>query len=291
LLQGRKAVAKLEPNQLSPFGVDVVLTSTRNLDSGAASEIRDLFQRDGLLLVRGLQLSHQEQIEFCRIIGPVCESPFENFLVSNVAKDAHLGARELLWHNDVPYLPLPYLGASLHALQVDPGAVGTRFASGFRAYERLPQQLRDRVAGMNALQVRERVWDRPNRLTDLEPGDICTVHPVVRTQGKTGRPYLFVNQDMTACIIGLSDSDSQALLDELYSYFYVEEDVYEHSWAEGDLVVWDNLAVQHSRGRVGEGARTLQRVSITELGYAQQYPTDTGIYNSLHNEALVAAEA
>jgi hypothetical protein len=30
-------------------------------------------------------------------------------------------------------------------------------------------------------------------------------------------------------------------------------------------------------------------VSITELGYAQQYPTDAGIYNSLGNESLLEA--
>jgi taurine dioxygenase len=282
--------ANLETRQLIPFGVELRLASA-NVDAPTANEIRTLFERDGLLLIRGLELSHQEQIAFCRLIGPVHESPYENFLVSNVAKDGHLGARELLWHNDVPYLPSPYLGASLHALHVDPGAVGTRFASGFRAYERLPQKLRDRIAGLKALQVRERVWDRPNRLTDLEAGDICTVHPVVRTQRESGRPYLFVNQDMTATIIGLSESESQALLEELYSYFYVEEDVYEHKWAAGDLIIWDNLAVQHARGCAGEGTRTLQRVTITELGYAQQYPTDTGIYTSLHNESLVGVEA
>jgi taurine dioxygenase len=282
-------MAASESPQLFPFGFELLLAS-KDFDAATATEIRALFERDGLLLIRGLQLSQQEQIELCRTIGPVHESPFENFLVSNVAKDGHLGARELLWHNDVPYLPSPYLAASLHALCVDPGAVGTRFASGFRAYERLPQPLRERVTGMKALQVRERVWDRPNRLTDLEAGDICTVHPVVRRQAGTGRPYLFVNEDMTACIIGLSESGSQDLLQELYSYFYVEEDVYEHRWAEGDIVIWDNLAVQHARGRAGEGERTLQRVTITELGYAQQYPTDTGIYTSLHNESLVGAE-
>lgn len=282
-------MAASKSRQLFPFGFELLLAS-KDFDAATASEIRALFERDGLLLIRGLQLSQQEQIELCRTIGPVHESPFENFLVSNVAKDGHLGARELLWHNDVPYLPSPYLAASLHALRVDPGAVGTRFASGFRAYERLPQPLREHVAGMKALQVRERVWDRPNRLTDLEAGDICTVHLVVRRQARTGRPYLFVNEDMTACIIGLSESGSQDLLQELYSHFYVEEEVYEHRWAEGDIVIWDNLAVQHARGRAGEGERTLQRVTITELGYAQQYPTDTGIYTSLHNESLVGAE-
>lgn len=271
---------------LTPFGVRLTLASSA-LDSGTRNRLRELFLRDGLLVIRGLRLSHDEQIEFCRNFGPVHESPYENFVISNVEKNGHLGTRELLWHNDVPYLPSPYLAASLHALKVAPDSVGTRFASGIRAYERLPQRLRERISGLKALQVRERVWERPNRLSDLEPGDICTVHPVVRTQPGTGRPYLFVNQDMTACIIGLSESESDALLEELFGYFYDDSNVYEHRWTEGDLVLWDNLTLQHSRDRTGEGVRTLRRITITELSYADQYPTDVGINRSLSNAALL----
>jgi alpha-ketoglutarate-dependent taurine dioxygenase len=36
-----------------------------------------------------------------------------------------------------------------------------------------------------------------------------------------------------------------------------------HEWQEGDLVVWDNHAVQHGRPEVGDSeARTLRRVCV-----------------------------
>ena len=146
----------LEATPLDPFGYEVKVGSIADIDAAAAEALRDLYRRDGLLLIRGLKLSQADQIALCRHLGPVNESQFENFLISNVDKSGHLGTRELLWHNDVPYLPAPYLGASLHALEVDRNAVGTRFASGYRAYESLPQALRDRIAGLKALQVRER---------------------------------------------------------------------------------------------------------------------------------------
>ena len=279
------------PEALMPFGTKVELASLPSTDSAEAEELRSLYRQDGLLVVRGLHLSHDEQVKFCRIFGPVHESPFENFLVSNVDKTGHLGMRELHWHNDVPFLPSPYLAGSLHALQVDPQAVGTRFASGYRAYERLPMVLRDRITGMKALHVRERVYDRPTRLTDLQSGDICTVHDVVRADPETGRKYLFVNQAWTDSIIGLPETESRALLGELYSHFYAEGEIYEHKWTDGDLVLWNNLALQHARGLAGEGVRTLQRVTITQLGYAQQYPTDVGIYDELHNDAMLAEQA
>lgn len=272
---------------LAPFGVEVSLNLSRPLTSTDKVELRRLYARDGLLVFRGLDLSMEEQCEFCRVFGPVLDSPYENFYVSNARDDGHLGVMELQWHNDVPYLPKPYLAAALHATDVAPGATSTQFASGFKAYERLSPALRERVAGLNALQVKQRRSDRSNRLTDLQPGDLCTVHAVVGRQEGTGRAYLFVNENMTPLIIGLSPAESDALLQELYAALYVRDDVYEHAWYPGDLVLWDNLAVQHARGRVSGDKRTLQRVSVTELSYAQQYAADLGIRDAYGNAALL----
>lgn len=276
---------------LAPFGVEVEIDPAAPLTVQTKDELRRLYARDGLLVFRGLALSMEQQIELCRIFGPVLDSPYENFYVSNAREDGHLGAMELQWHNDVPYLPKPYLGAALHAIDVAPNATSTRFASGFRAYERLSPARRAQIAAMNALQVKQRFSDRANRLTDLQPGDLCTVHPVVGRQAQTGRPYLFVNENMTPLIIGLAPADSDALLGELHSALYVEDEVYEHVWRPGDLVLWDNLAVQHARGRVSADARTLQRVSITELSYAQQYAADLDIRDAYGNAALLTPAA
>lgn len=280
----------LEARSIEPFGFAAELSSLPDPKSAVAERLRALYQQDGLLVVRGLQLNEQEQIAFCRLFGPVCETPYENFIVSNVDKNGHLGTRELLWHNDVAYLPSPYLAGCLHALRVDPEAVGTRFASGFRAYQRLPAALRERAQGLKALHVRERVYDRPNLFTDLQDGDMCMVHDVVRTSSATGQEYLFVNQAWTPQVIGLSEADSGALLRELHEYLYAPDNVYEHRWADGDIVLWDNLAVQHARGLAGSGVRTLQRVTITNLSYAEQYPTDLGINTSLSNREMMLAQ-
>lgn len=276
---------------LEPFGVAVELDRVPDPESDAARRLLELYRRDGLLVVRGLRLSHDQQAEFCRLFGPVSMTPYDSFIVSNVDANGHLGTRELLWHHDVPYLPSPYLAGCLHALRVDPDAVSTRFVSGYRALERLPAELRQRIAGLRALHVRERVYDRPNRLTDLVEGDMCTVHDLVRTDPASGRQYLFINEPWTALIIGLSQADSDALHAELNRHQYAASEVYEHQWAVGDIVLWDNQALQHARGEAGTGVRTLQRVTVCELGYADQYPTDLGIGTSLSNKVMLAPAA
>jgi taurine dioxygenase len=100
------------------------------------------------------------------------------------------------------------------------------------------------------------------------------VHAVVGHQQGTGRRYVFVNPVATDSIIGLAEAESETLLAELFDHLYADEDVYRHDWRLGDIVVWDNLAVQHARDDASRARRTLQRVTIAELGYADQYPLD-----------------
>jgi taurine dioxygenase len=249
--------------------------------------LRRQFDEQGLVVFKRLEpLSMAQQMDVCRIFGPVLDNPWENMIVSNTRPDGFLGAQPLLWHHDLPYLPRPYIGGSLHALEAEPGTTSTRFASGLRAYERLPQDLRGRLEGRNALHVKQKVFDRRNRLANLEPGDVCAVHAAVRRQRNTAKPYIFVSEDLTDCIIGLSPQHSDALLEELYAWLYAESEIYEHRWEVGDLVVWDNETVQHARGDVTGHARSLQRVSIAEIGYTDMYPTDLGIYGDQYDAAL-----
>lgn len=279
--------AKPHTRPIEPFGLEMDIDIAQALSSAGQNALRHAFARDGLLVIRQLSLTMEEQRELCRAFGPIPDSAYENFYVSNQREDGFLGTQELQWHNDVPYLPSPYLVAALHAVDVDPDATSTQFVSGRRAYERLPSDLRRKIDSLKALHVRQRESERANRLQDLEAGDLCTVHSVVQIEETSGLPYLFVNQNMTACIIGMSESHSDALLEELFSYLYAPDAVYEHHWQPGDLVVWNNLSVQHARGQVGKGARTLQRVTCTRFTYAEQYPADVGIGEELHNASLL----
>src|SRR3546814_15693160 len=64
--------------------------------------------------------------------------------------------------------------------------------------------------------------------------------------------WLFVFKQKTAYEMRISDwsSDvcsSDLLLDELASYVDNEELIYCHNWRPGDLLIWDNRALQHAR--------------------------------------------
>ena len=64
------------------------------------------------------------------------------------------------------------------------------------------------------------------------------VHPA------TGRPALYIGRHAYG-IPGLSEAESEALLDELLTFACQPPRVYHHDWQVGDLVVWDNRCVLH----------------------------------------------
>jgi taurine dioxygenase len=273
----------------APFGTELRVDPRAQLGEAEKQALRELYRRDGLILVRGLDLlSTEEQAEFCRIFGPVPRDSHDIYLVSNKRPEGILADLELLFHNDITYVPAPFLAGCLHAVDVSPGVSPTRYASGFAAYERMPQALRNRIEALKALFVRPRVEDRRCRMTDAWSGDNCAIHAVVQRQAGTGRPYVFVNAHHTALICGLSEAESEALLEELFSYLYAPDNIYEHAWTNGDLVLWDNLALQHARAKVTGGVRTLQRVSVSVFGYDQQYPADSAWYSDLQGGRINA---
>ena len=68
---------------------------------------------------------------------------------------------------------------------------------------------------------------------------------VVRVHPKTGRRGLFINEGHTSHLTGMTRAESDKLLGELYAHITQPEFIYGHSWQPGDLLMWDNIAVQH----------------------------------------------
>jgi taurine dioxygenase len=76
---------------------------------------------------------------------------------------------------------------------------------------------------------------------------------------------LSVNQMQTDRIIGLDEHESEETLEALWALLYAPENTYSHDWRVGDLVLWDNIAVQHGRPAPPPGVpRTMRRVTMAE---------------------------
>ena len=284
------------------WGVEVAADLRDPLEEEQQRALRDLFNRHHLLVFRDQRLSMDDQVRVASYIGPVVqEAGTGSGVVSNVAEGGIFGEVELSFHYDGASCPEPFQALALHAVDIVGSVTPTRYANMLEAYRATPVELRQRVAGLECVNATPRiligrsmdevipdpslkaahpvVWHHPetgevgflDRLTpDSSPR---AVHPVVWHHPVTGEPGFMVGRKVTTGITGMSEAESDSLLEELFSHMYRAENIYEHHWHLGDLVIWDNIAVQHARaGLEHDGVRTLQRVLLGRKGFFEQHP-------------------
>ncbi len=236
-----------------------------------------------VVVFRDQRITPDQQIAFSRRFGPLQIHVLHQFqlsnhpeilIVSNVLKDGKpigLGDAGHFWHSDLSYKEKPSLGSLLHAIELPPEGGDTLFANMHAAYEGLSDDLKQRLEGLTAehtylaryAELQKRSPWRPN----LTPEQIAqvkpVVQPVVRTHPETGRKALFVSEHFTTKIVGLSDAESRALLDELFAHSVKPEYVYRHQWREHDLVFWDNRSLLHlAAGTPDHLRRVMYRTTI-----------------------------
>lgn len=250
-------------------------------------EIRGAFERHSALLFRGQSLTDEDHVRLAELFGPLenrdamasgRDVPFEVPAVSNETEDGVFAAdhmrlldlqANMLWHTDSTFLPVPALCNILTA-KVAPAKGGeTELASTRAAWadmpERLKAPLRDAVIWHRLSNSRKKIsaelaarnyisrWpDRPWRAVWPNPA--------------TGEEALFIASHAFA-VEGMGLKDGEALIEEAIAFCTRPEYVYAHSWAVGDVLIWDERATLH-RGRPWDyaEARTLKSIccSVTE---------------------------
>jgi taurine dioxygenase len=239
--------------------------------------LRELLCEHHLLLVRGQAVTADDQTRFVGYFGPLhtrADGMKETY-VANVTGTgepaARTGTARLIWHQDGTYGLRPGIATSLWAQEVAPDSVPTLFANAVRALARMPADLRGRIEPLHALHLRdtqeERTdyrWREENIPKDAVPGRFLRhVHPIVYPLPHTDQKTILVNELLTSHVVELPRDEGEALLQELLSLVYADDNVYAHHWRTNDVIIWDNLALQHCRpAEMGLPVRRLRRQSI-----------------------------
>jgi alpha-ketoglutarate-dependent taurine dioxygenase len=259
------------------LGATVNGVDLRDLSEATFACIMRAWHEHSVLLFRGQTLTDQDLIAFSRRLGDLDWAPVQEtgrrfveglpeiYIVSNVKVNGEpigsLGDGEAVWHTDMSYLELPPKASMLYALEIPPTGGNTSFCTMYGIYEALPQQLKDRIAGLKIKHdgtynsggyVRQGVTptDDPRQ----SPG---AVHPLVCVHPANGRRMLYLGRRRNAYLVGLELAESEALLDELWSIVDRREFSWEHVWRVGDLVLWDNRCTMHRRDAFDPNSRRI----------------------------------
>jgi taurine dioxygenase len=249
------------------LGAEVRGADLRQIGDSAFAAIQCAWTDHAVLLFRNQHLSDDDLIGFSRRFGALDWAPVQEngrrfvdghpeiYVVSNVMVDGvpigSLGAGEAVWHTDMSYLEDPPKASMLYALEIPPSGGDTSFCSMYAALDALPAALRARVEGLQC--KHDGTYNRGGYLrqgvtpTD-DPRDAPgTLHPLICSHPESGRRMLYLGRRRNAYLSGLGLPESEALLDELWSYATRAEFCWTHRWQVGDLVMWDNRCTMHRR--------------------------------------------
>ena len=235
-------------------GIDL----SQDMDPANCSKIKDAFHENIVLLFREQCLTPAQQVSFTSCFGPVEPHPLgsregalsqpEILVLENRADIP--APRNDFWHSDISFAECPPLGSVLHALEVPGEGLGdTLFCNMYSVLEELSPGLQKTLEGLSALHSAEALVRR-NNADDNNAKPIASIpsmvsHPVVRTHPETGRKALYVNPYYTESFVGWTPEESRLLIDWLMQLATRQENIYRHSWRQGDVLMWDNRCAMH----------------------------------------------
>lgn len=271
----QRARFEIVPTQ-AVLGAEVRGLDLRQLDDATFKELHRAWLDHVMLVFRGQSLVAEDLVKLVKRFGtPVTSSglhkrdlkeragnelfnlPPEITVVSNVKQEGKsvgiLGDGEVVWHSDFSFKERPTAARMLLAMEVPPRELGgsTFFLSCYAAYDALPAAMKKRISGLTIKQadiVDTAMKVRPGMSLDMDYRDVPgPSHPIISTHPETGHNMLFLGRRHGAYVNGYSREESEALLNELWAHATQPRFWYEHKWAVGDVVVWDNRATLHRR--------------------------------------------
>jgi len=244
----------------------------------------------GVLVIPGQEIDDEQQMEFGARFGPVEQTravvDVHRHRLANAAMNDisnldekgqilaaddrrrffNLGNR--LWHSDSSFKATPAKHSLLHARSIPPSGGETEFADMRAAWAALPEatqaELRDLICDHSLIYSRALLGFA--EFTEAERRQFAPMpQRLVRRHAGSGRLSLFLSSHIGR-IQGMPAPEAMMLIRDLMEHATQRHFVYQHRWAVGDLVMWDNRCTMH-RGRGYDDKthkRDMRRVTLSD---------------------------
>ena len=240
------------------------------LTASQVEAIEQALADHGVVVFRNMPLNDDQQQTFIERFGPPSEVKLSElktaksahphfFDVSTVEDDGskidpdsargmYLRAN-LLWHTDGSQAQPPIRLTALSARQLPVRPPDTEYADMRAAYDALSPARKAQVENM---QVEHSIFYSRSKMgmkmsdwtADAMSKRPPVVHPLVRTNSRTGRKSLYLASHASH-VIGLPVEEGRALIEELTGHATQPQFVYSHKWQDDDLVMWDDSWTMH----------------------------------------------
>ena len=258
-------------------GIDL----SRQLSAEETQEIRKAWVKHRVVYFPDQPMNHDQLARFTLSFGGFGDDPYvksieehQNILEVRRDPDEDVAPFGGGWHSDWSFQETPPSATILHSKVIPPLGGDTWYADGIAAYAALDPTTQSEIDDLITIHSARRPYSHegylksrgPERSMTILPNDSALQtqeHPMVRTHPESGEKVLWINLVYTLSVKGLSDSDSQSLLDHLFEHLLDERFIYKHKWKANMLTMWDNRSVQHcAQGGYDGHLRVLHRTTV-----------------------------
>ncbi len=219
----------------------------KSLDQDQATEIKKILNQFGVIFIKEQNLDPETYQNFAKTIGqpvvyPRLKGLDEKFPFINVIErkpdDKNLSFGSSWLHQDTSYLSNDRPRYTmLMGKEIPVGQGNTIFSSGFNAYDKLPDDIKQKIkdatgvfssAGPIAVTRLEREKEMGIKSSESMEAE----HPIVIT------------------------------VDYLVDHVNKEEFIFSYEWTKGDICLWDNLSILHMASEIKNCRRVMHRITI-----------------------------
>ena len=254
------------------LGAEIEGVDLATVDDETFAEIRRAFADHSVIFFRNQDLTALEWESFGARFGELSITSYVPPLpgttkVQHFVREAEhkWGDRNFgdNWHADQTIRERPNLIAGLYSVESPPMGGDTMFCSLYAAFETLSPRLQELCEGLTLVHCATGLYgpdgnggrgvkkaiDRPKfTLTDEQVREHLAaerLHPFIVFHPVTGKKILYISGPYAVRFDGMTEDESQPLIQFLYQHAQRPEFATRWRWEKGQVAVWDNWACMH----------------------------------------------
>lgn len=257
------------------IGAAISGISVGNASENELALIHKALLKYKVIFFRDQKLSRPQHVRFGQYFGELEIHPLsahpehpEMLVLDSVGgmKEGRQAPAADFWHSDTTFREQPSAASILMGYTIPPLGGDTLWCNTVAVYDGLDDELKDRIETMEAVHSGlvsfGRHLDTEEKQAVFLENHPPQIHPVVRLHPETGERILNVNSGFTSHILGVSDDESNALLQRLFDEVKRPEYQVRFQWQPGSIAFWDNRSTQHYGVADYQGPRHLERVTV-----------------------------
>ena len=226
-------------------------------DKDITNQIKNTLDKYGVIFIKKQNLNSSAYQAFAKSIGELVEYPrlkgLEDFPYINVLErkptDNSLAFGGSWLHQDTSYLAKDRPRYTmLMGIEIPEGQGNTIFSSGFNAYKKLPEDIKQKIKNAKGifssagpisktrLELERRAGIQSAKIFEAE-------HSIV--QEVNGQKSLYVSPGHLIKIKNIQDQKNEEIKEYLINHVNKDDFIFSYEWSQGDLVLWDNRCVLH----------------------------------------------